>query len=144
MVARMLTRDHSVPVLGNEGIPFGSVWWFIYAGISCLLVLFAGIMSGLTLGLMSLGLVDLEILERSGSPAEKAQAGTFFFLYSFPLNLRIASIHVNLCARVYVCMYVYAAVILPVVKKQHQLLVTLLLCNAVAMEVIRLHCSLYL
>lgn len=28
-----------------------------------------------------------------------------------------------------------AAAILPVVKKQHQLLVTLLLCNAAAMEV---------
>ncbi|KAL2339141.1 hypothetical protein Fmac_013587 [Flemingia macrophylla] len=98
MVARMLTRE---PVLANESIAFGSVWWLVYAGISCFLVLFAGIMSGLTLGLMSLGLVDLEILERSGSPSEKMQA----------------------------------AVILPVVKKQHQLLVTLLLCNAVAMEV---------
>lgn len=29
----------------------------------------------------------------------------------------------------------FSAAILPVVKKQHQLLVTLLLCNAVAMEV---------
>ncbi|XP_027329880.1 DUF21 domain-containing protein At4g14240-like [Abrus precatorius] len=105
MVTRMLTRDHSVPLLGNESIPFGSVWWFVYAGISCLLVLFAGIMSGLTLGLMSLGLVDLEILERSGSPSEKMQA----------------------------------AVILPVVKKQHQLLVTLLLCNAVAMEALPIY-----
>jgi metal transporter CNNM len=38
-------------------------------------VLFAGIMSGLTLGLMSLGLVELEILQRSGTDAEKAQAG---------------------------------------------------------------------
>uniref|UniRef100_J3M6W4 CNNM transmembrane domain-containing protein n=2 Tax=Oryza brachyantha TaxID=4533 RepID=J3M6W4_ORYBR len=57
-------------------------------------------MSGLTLGLMSLGLVELEILQRSGTDAEKAQA----------------------------------AAILPVVQKQHQLLVTLLLCNAVAME----------
>ncbi|XP_020227081.1 DUF21 domain-containing protein At4g14240 isoform X1 [Cajanus cajan] len=102
MVARMLTRDHS---LANESIAFGSVWWFVYAGISCFLVLFAGIMSGLTLGLMSLGLVDLEILERSGSPSEKMQA----------------------------------AVILPVVKKQHQLLVTLLLCNAVAMEALPIY-----
>jgi hypothetical protein len=33
-----------------------------------------------------------------------------------------------------------AAVILPVVQKQHQLLVTLLLCNAAAMEVIGLQC----
>nr|GEZ05145.1 DUF21 domain-containing protein At4g14240-like [Tanacetum cinerariifolium] len=55
---------------------------------------------GLTLGLMSLGLVELEILQRSGSNREKKQA----------------------------------AAILPVVQKQHQLLVTLLLCNAAAME----------
>jgi len=105
MVARVLTRDHSLPVLGNESIPFGSVWWFTYAGISCLLVLFAGIMSGLTLGLMSLGLVDLEILERSGSPAEKAQAGTFSFLYPFPLDLRIP-LYVNHFAS-YVCICSY-------------------------------------
>ncbi|XP_022758189.1 DUF21 domain-containing protein At4g14240-like isoform X2 [Durio zibethinus] len=87
-------------VFEPDDIPFGSVKWFVYAGFSCLLVLFAGIMSGLTLGLMSLGLVELEILQRSGTITEKKQA----------------------------------AVILPVVKKQHQLLVTLLLCNACAME----------
>ena len=100
MVARMLTRDHSLPVLGNESIPFGSVWWFAYAGVSCFLVLFAGIMSGLTLGLMSLGLVDLEILERSGSPAEKMQAGTssFSFLSSFTPNYPTL---IFLCRRVY-------------------------------------------
>ncbi|WJX96010.1 DUF21 domain-containing protein [Trifolium repens] len=71
-VSRMLTRDHLS--LANEGIPFGSVKWIAYAGICCFLVLFAGIMSGLTLGLMSLSLVDLEILERSGSSSEKKQA----------------------------------------------------------------------
>jgi metal transporter CNNM len=53
---------------------------------------------------MSLGLVELEILQRSGTDAEKAQA----------------------------------AAILPVVQKQHQLLVTLLLCNAAAMEALPL------
>ncbi|XP_010938761.1 DUF21 domain-containing protein At4g14240 [Elaeis guineensis] len=90
----------SVVILETEDIAFGSVYWFVYAGISCLLVLFAGIMSGLTLGLMSLGLVELEILQRSGTSTEKKQAAT----------------------------------ILPVVQKQHQLLVTLLLCNAAAME----------
>lgn len=61
-------------MLGSE-IEFGTVWWYAYAGISCFLVLFAGIMSGLTLGLMSLSRVDLEILQRSGTPAEKTQAG---------------------------------------------------------------------
>ncbi|KAF7098154.1 hypothetical protein CFC21_099916 [Triticum aestivum] len=84
----------------GEDTEFGTALWWAYAAFSALLVLLAGIMSGLTLGLMSLGPVDLEILMRSGTDAEKAQA----------------------------------AAILPVVKKQHQLLVTLLLCNACAME----------
>lgn len=70
-IIRMVTRNNG---LGAE-IEFGTVWWFIYAGVSCALVLFAGIMSGLTLGLMSLGLVELEILQRSGTPTEKKQAG---------------------------------------------------------------------
>lgn len=75
MAARMVGRE-----LGAESIPFGSIEWFAYAGISCFLVLFAGIMSGLTLGLMSLGLVDLEILQRSGTPVEKKQAGSYTVL----------------------------------------------------------------
>ncbi|KAL3507986.1 hypothetical protein ACH5RR_033368 [Cinchona calisaya] len=71
-IARMVMRDGNM--LGAE-IEFGTLWWFVYAGISCFVVLFAGIMSGLTLGLMSLSLVDLEILERSGTHSEKKQAG---------------------------------------------------------------------
>lgn len=89
----------------SQDIEFGKTLWFVYAGVSCFLVLFAGIMSGLTLGLMSLGLVELEILKRSGTPTEKKQAAT----------------------------------ILPVVQKQHQLLVTLLLCNAAAMEALPIY-----
>lgn len=82
---RMATRNINLmnnsdgAAVGSElqlgSIAFGSALWFLYAGISCFLVLFAGIMSGLTLGLMSLGLVELEILQRSGTPAEKKQAG---------------------------------------------------------------------
>ncbi|MBA0780161.1 hypothetical protein Gotri_004301 [Gossypium trilobum] len=106
LAARMLFNTAaSVSESVGEGIPFGSPWWFIYAGISCFLVLFAGMMSGLTLGLMSLGLVELEILQRSGTSTEKKQA----------------------------------AAILPVVQKQHQLLVTLLLCNAAAMEALPIY-----
>nr|VDD16744.1 unnamed protein product [Brassica rapa] len=61
-------------VFEAEDIVFGSPWWFVVVSVACLLVLFAGIMSGLTLGLMSLGLVELEILQQSGSSAEKKQA----------------------------------------------------------------------
>eukprot|EP01026_Neomeris_dumetosa_P066555 TRINITY_DN6451_c0_g2_i1.p1 TRINITY_DN6451_c0_g2~~TRINITY_DN6451_c0_g2_i1.p1 ORF type:complete len:351 (-),score=32.29 TRINITY_DN6451_c0_g2_i1:342-1394(-) len=68
------------------------------------LVVFAGLMSGLTLGLMSFDTVDLEILIRAGNSREKKQAK------------RVAS----------------------VIKHQHWLLVTLLVCNAGAMEALPL------
>ncbi|KFK42688.1 hypothetical protein AALP_AA1G026800 [Arabis alpina] len=61
-------------VVQAEDIRFGSPWWYVVVGVACLLVLFAGIMSGLTLGLMSLGLVELEILQQSGSSSEKKQS----------------------------------------------------------------------
>ncbi|KAM7264156.1 hypothetical protein ACFE04_001839 [Oxalis oulophora] len=57
-------------------------------------------MSGLTLGLMSMSLVDLEVLAKSGTPTDRK----------------------------------HAEKILPVVKNQHLLLCTLLICNAAAME----------
>ncbi|KAL2622925.1 hypothetical protein R1flu_003130 [Riccia fluitans] len=78
-------------------------FWF-YIGAIVGLLAFSGIMSGLTLGLMSLGLVDLEVIKKSGNPADQRNA----------------------------------AKILPVVKDQHLLLVTLLLGNALAMEVLPL------
>ncbi|KAK4438029.1 DUF21 domain-containing protein [Sesamum alatum] len=74
--------------------------FFIHIVVIVFLVLFAGLMSGLTLGLMSLSLVDLEVLAKSGTPKDKQ----------------------------------HAAKILPVVKNQHLLLCTLLICNAAAME----------
>ncbi|KAJ0523303.1 putative gliding motility-associated protein GldE [Helianthus annuus] len=104
-IIRMATSSTTDSMLGAE-IEFGSVMFFVYVGISAFLVIFAGIMSGLTLGLMSLGLVELEILQRSGTPTEKKQA---------------------------------VSVIFPVVQKQHQLLVTLLLCNAGAMEALPIY-----
>lgn len=74
--------------------------FFIHILIIVFLVLFAGLMSGLTLGLMSMSLVDLEVLARSGTTKDRQ----------------------------------YAAKILPVVKNQHLLLCTLLICNAASME----------
>ncbi|XP_058730965.1 DUF21 domain-containing protein At2g14520-like isoform X2 [Vicia villosa] len=74
--------------------------FFIHIVIIILLVVFAGLMSGLTLGLMSLSLVDLEVLAKSGTPRDRK----------------------------------HAEKILPVVRNQHLLLCTLLICNAAAME----------
>ncbi|KAM7252000.1 hypothetical protein ACFE04_023883 [Oxalis oulophora] len=74
--------------------------FFVWIVIVVALVLFAGMMSGLTLGLMSMSLVELEVLAKSGTPTDRK----------------------------------HALKILPVVRKQHLLLCTLLICNAAAME----------
>ncbi|KAJ4846305.1 DUF21 domain-containing protein [Turnera subulata] len=74
--------------------------FFSHIAVVGFLVLFAGMVSGLTLGLMSMSLVDLEVLATSGTPSDRT----------------------------------HATKILPVVKRQHLLLCTLLICNAAAME----------
>ncbi|KAF9621512.1 hypothetical protein IFM89_022530 [Coptis chinensis] len=48
--------------------------FFIYIVVIVFLVLFAGMMSGLTLGLMSLSIVDLEVLAKSGTPKDRKHA----------------------------------------------------------------------
>lgn len=53
----------------------GTATFYVYIVIVVGLVLFAGLMSGLTLGLMSLDLVDLEVLQKSGTPADQKYAG---------------------------------------------------------------------
>lgn len=49
--------------------------FFIHILVIIFLVVFAGLMSGLTLGLMSLSLVDLEVLAKSGTPNDRKHAG---------------------------------------------------------------------
>ncbi|CAA7393774.1 unnamed protein product [Spirodela intermedia] len=48
--------------------------FFFHIAIIVLLVVFAGMMSGLTLGLMSMSLVDLEVLAKSGTPNDRKHA----------------------------------------------------------------------
>ncbi|KAA3488887.1 DUF21 domain-containing-like protein [Gossypium australe] len=55
------------------GVEF-SLYLLIIAGLVC----FAGLMAGLTLGLMSLGLVDLEVLIKSGRPQDRTHAAKIF------------------------------------------------------------------
>ncbi|KAL5210208.1 hypothetical protein ABZP36_005831 [Zizania latifolia] len=51
----------------------GTMFW-VYLMSCAGLVMFAGLMSGLTLGLMSLSLVDLEVLAKAGTPTDKSNA----------------------------------------------------------------------
>lgn len=96
----------NMPSLSEEGggegeyVPPSSPQFWIFVMICCLLVLFAGLMSGLTLGLLSFEEVDLLVLMKSGTEKQRKHAKR----------------------------------ILGVFRSQHWLLVTLLLCNAIAME----------
>lgn len=56
--------------------------FFVHIGIVVVLVCFAGMMSGLTLGLMSMSLVDLEVLAKSGTPTDRIHAGTISLRYT--------------------------------------------------------------
>lgn len=102
--------------------------FWVYLMACFALVMFAGLMSGLTLGLMSLSLVDLEVLAKAGTPKDKLNAGIVaIHTVSFPgsvvllINSSVARTH-------------HAERILPVVKNQHLLLCTLLIGNSLAME----------
>ncbi|XP_016485927.1 DUF21 domain-containing protein At5g52790 [Nicotiana tabacum] len=86
--------------MAANDVPCCETMFWVYLVISVSLVCFAGLMSGLTLGLMSLSLMDLEVLIKAGQPNDRKNAEK----------------------------------ILPIVKNQHLLLCTLLICNAMAME----------
>ena len=57
--------------------------FFIQIVVIAMLVVIAGMMSGLTLGLMSMSLVDLEVLAKSGTPKDRLHACIFPFLLPF-------------------------------------------------------------
>ncbi|KAL8199754.1 hypothetical protein R6Q57_013322 [Mikania cordata] len=86
--------------MAENDVPCCESMFWVYLGSAVALVAFAGLMSGLTLGLMSLSLLDLEVLIKAGQPNDRKNAEK----------------------------------IMPIVKNQHQLLCTLLICNAIAME----------
>ncbi|XP_038059618.1 DUF21 domain-containing protein At4g33700-like [Patiria miniata] len=48
--------------------------FWVYVGIYCALVLFAGLMSGLTMGLLSLDILSLRVLAEGGKPHEQRYA----------------------------------------------------------------------
>jgi len=97
-------EGHEFDEVGGDQVEPGDPRFAVYVILSILLVLVAGIMSGLTIGLVALDVTALTVLLNSGTPTEKR----------------------------------HAAAILPLVKRRHLLLVTLLLANAVCMEALPL------
>ena len=61
--------------MAANDVPCCETMFWVYLLISVALVAFAGLMSGLTLGLMSLSLVDLEVLTKAGQPKDRKNAG---------------------------------------------------------------------
>ncbi|KAL5189613.1 DUF21 domain-containing protein [Glycine soja] len=59
-------------------IPCCGTKFSLYVLVIIGLVCFAGLMAGLTLGLMSLGLVDLEVLIKSGRPQDRIHASKIY------------------------------------------------------------------
>ncbi|EXB67773.1 DUF21 domain-containing protein [Morus notabilis] len=59
-------------------VPCCGTKFSLYVLVIIGLVAFAGLMAGLTLGLMSLGLVDLEVLMKSGRPQDRKHAAKIY------------------------------------------------------------------
>lgn len=66
----------------SSNVPCCGTKFSLYVVAIVGLVIFAGLMAGLTLGLMSLGLVDLEVLIKSGRPQDRIHAGTISLSFS--------------------------------------------------------------
>lgn len=59
----------------DEGpLTYNDKMFWIYLGVYVALVLFAGLMSGLTMGLLSLDILSLKVLSRGGKPDEQKHA----------------------------------------------------------------------
>lgn len=70
----LFVRSSSITMAASD-VPCCETMFWIYLVICVALVSFAGLMSGLTLGLMSLSLVDLEVLAKAGRPQDRRNAG---------------------------------------------------------------------
>ncbi len=70
----------------------------LLGGLATLLVLIAGLMSGLTLGLMSLDHVDMELLKRTGTEREKRLAERITPIISNPHYLLVTLLLINAVA----------------------------------------------
>ncbi|KAK2983581.1 hypothetical protein RJ640_023115 [Escallonia rubra] len=118
--------------MAADDVPCCEPMFWTYLAICVALVAFAGLMSGLTLGLMSLSLVDLEVISKAGQPRDRENAG-WCVVFSFAQTFILEAFNAIFCFSVTEILLV-AEKILPIVKNQHLLLCTLLICNAMAME----------
>lgn len=90
--------------MGHPDVKCCESKFFLWIAVIVGLVGFAGLMAGLTLGLMSLGLVDLEVLSKSGRPQDRIHAClypcSFFSLALFWLLLSVLLVLCKKCVLV--------------------------------------------
>lgn len=72
-----ISADDMLPGINFHGgerykEPYGSPAFWYYVAISCSLTCFAGLMSGLTVGYLSIDKIDLEVKMAIGTPSDKA------------------------------------------------------------------------
>lgn len=67
-------------------VPCCETMFWVYLVICVALVSFSGLMSGLTMGLMSLSLVDLEVIMKAGQPKDRKNVGLYDILAFDLLN----------------------------------------------------------
>ncbi|TKY45770.1 DUF21 domain-containing protein [Spatholobus suberectus] len=90
-------------------IPCCGTKFSLYVLVIIGLVCFAGLMAGLTLGLMSLGLVDLEVLMQSGRPQDRIHADQHLLLCTLLIGNSLA-MEVLLCSSHFLDALVHPAV----------------------------------
>lgn len=83
--------------MAANDVPCCEPMFWLYLVISIALVSFAGLMSGLTLGLMSLSQVDLEILAKAGQPQDRKNAGRLRGSYRPVMFLVLHMVRTHLC-----------------------------------------------
>ncbi|KAL6770580.1 hypothetical protein ACKKBF_B31815 [Auxenochlorella protothecoides x Auxenochlorella symbiontica] len=88
-IARTRRLSQTVEELAVGEEQEGAFLFWYYVAMVVFLILMAGLMSGLTLGLMSLDSVDLEILRRTGTPSQQASAAAIMPLLRNPHRLLV-------------------------------------------------------
>ncbi|XP_060082040.1 uncharacterized protein LOC132561334 [Ylistrum balloti] len=74
VVDKDIVRCNGTDYKAEERLTYNDEWFWIYLGIYVGLVLMAGMMSGLTMGLLSLDLMSLKVMKDGGTPKERKHA----------------------------------------------------------------------
>ncbi|KAL5010547.1 hypothetical protein ScPMuIL_012852 [Solemya velum] len=88
----------TVYTLPEQMLTYLDEWFWIYLSIYVGLVLLAGLMSGLTMGLLSLDTLTLNVLKEGGTPKEKKYASRIISLVKNHHLLLVTLLLANACA----------------------------------------------